>query len=126
VTNVGGSNSKVKTSYITVMAPVTPMPTATETNTPTPTFTGPNSSIIIQNFTFSPASLPIQNGTTVTWTNQDTAPHQPTSDSGPVSFSSDPLAQGASFIFMFTTPGTYTYHCAIHPSMTGTIVVQES
>ena len=69
--------------------------------------------------------LTIRTGTTVTWTNQDSAPHQIASDSGsPLSFSSDSLSNGASYQVTFAEPGTYSYHCAIHPSMKGTVVVQ--
>jgi plastocyanin len=57
--------------------------------------------------------------------NQDGAVHQIASDAGtPVAFNSDSLANGASYQFTFTKPGTYTYHCTIHPSMKGTIIVQ--
>lgn len=81
--------------------------------------------VTIRNFAFSPAALSVKPGTTVTWTNQDSAPHTVVSaDGDPAPFTSDTLATGASFTFTFTTPGTYTYHCSIHPSMTGTIVVQ--
>jgi plastocyanin len=81
--------------------------------------------VTIKNFAFSPAILTIKTGTTVTWTNQDGAPHQVASDPGtPVAFSSDSLANGASFQFTFTQPGTYAYYCTIHPSMKGTIIVQ--
>jgi hypothetical protein len=61
----------------------------------------------------------------VTWVNNDSPPHALASDAGsPVAFSSDPLATGASYTFTFTQTGTYRYHCSIHPSMTGTIIVQ--
>ncbi len=69
--------------------------------------------------------LTIGNGTMVTWTNQDVTTHQIGSDAGSsASFSSDPLPNGTSYQFTFTAPGTYAYHCLIHPSMKGTIVVQ--
>jgi len=84
-----------------------------------------STSIIIKNFAFTPDMLTIKSGTTVTWTNQDSPPHQIGSDSGSsVAFSSNPLPNGASYEFTFTAPGTYSYHCTIHPSMKGTIVVQ--
>ena len=80
--------------------------------------------ILIKNFAFSPASLTIRTGATVTWLNQDEATHQIASDPvTPAAFSSDPLADGASYRFTFIKPGTYTYHCSIHPSMKGTIIV---
>ena len=36
---------------------------------------------------------------------------------------SPPLGSGATYTVKFTAPGTYNYHCAIHPNMVGTIVV---
>lgn len=82
-------------------------------------------SILIKNFVFSPETLTVRTGTTVTWTNQDTAPHQIASDAGaPVAFSSGPLSTGATYQFTFTSPGTYPYHCSIHPTMKAAIMVQ--
>ncbi len=75
----------------------------------------------IADFAFDPDPLEIPVGTTVTWTNQDTAPHTATADDG--SFDSGRLDNGGTFSFTFDTPGTYPYHCDIHPRMTGTIVV---
>ena len=96
--------------------------------TTTPTTQAPSgglNAIEIKNFAFSPAILTIKTGTTVTWMNQDGAVHQIASDAGtPVAFTSDTLANGASYQFTFTQPGTYTYHCTVHPSMKGTIIVQ--
>jgi len=98
-------------------------PATTTLATPAPS--GGSNSIMIKNFAFSPADLTIKTGTTVTWVNQDGAPHQIASDSGtPVAFNSDALANGASYQFTFTQPGIYTYHCTIHPSMKGMISVQ--
>jgi plastocyanin len=99
-------------------------PQSPATNTPATPAPAANT-ITIKNFAFSPAMLTIKTGSTVTWKNQDTAPHQIASDPGtPVSFSSDSLANGASYQFTFTQPGTYTYYCTIHPNMKGTIIVQ--
>lgn len=78
----------------------------------------------IQMYAFSPAQLTITQGTTVTWTNYDTAPHTVTVSSGPVTFSSPELEKGQSFTYTFTTPGTYSYYCAVHPDMTATVVVK--
>ena len=98
----------------------TPRPTATPTPTPTPQTVV----VTISNFAFSPASVTITVGTTVEWVNKDSTMHTTTSDSGdPASWDSGPLATNATFSFTFTTAGTYGYHCAIHPFMTGTIVV---
>ena len=78
--------------------------------------------INIQGFAFNPATVTVSKGTTVTWVNDDSAPHQIMSDDS--SFQSSPLSNGNSYSHTFTTAGSYAYHCAIHPSMTGTIVVQ--
>jgi plastocyanin len=80
----------------------------------------------IMNYKFSPATLTISAGTKVTWTNMDTAPHTVTVDSGPVKFSSPTLQKGDSFTYTFTTPGTYTYYCAVHPDMTAKVIVTGS
>jgi len=79
-------------------------------------------SVNITNFQFSPSPLTIKAGTTVTWTNSDAVTHTVTSDDG-TTFSSGNITNGQTFTFTFSTPGTYTYHCAIHPSMIGTVVV---
>lgn len=98
-----------------------PAPSAAATQTPA---SGGNT-IAIRNFAFSPSTLTVKAGTTVTWTNDDSSPHQLASDAGsPVAFSSPSLANGASFTFTFSQAGTYPYHCTIHPSMKGTLVVQ--
>jgi plastocyanin len=78
--------------------------------------------VTIQNFAFAPASLEVAVGTTVTWTNQDSASHTVTADDN--SFKSDPLGTGATFTHTFTTAGTFTYHCSIHQSMKATITVK--
>jgi plastocyanin len=83
------------------------------------------SAITIKNFTFSPATLTIAKGAKVTWTNEDSAPHQIVSDPGSaVSFSGPQIPQGQNYSFTFDTAGTFSYHCGIHPSMLGKIVVQ--
>ncbi|RME88605.1 MAG: hypothetical protein D6770_06610, partial [Anaerolineae bacterium] len=78
-------------------------------------------SVTIQNFAFSPSSLEIKVGTTVTWTNMDSAPHTVTADDG--SFDSGTLRNGDSFSFTFNEAGTFAYHCSIHPYMTASITV---
>jgi plastocyanin len=80
--------------------------------------------VTIADFAFSPASLTINVGDTVTWTNQDSATHTATATDG--SFDTGNLAQGASGSITFDTAGTFNYICSIHPQMTGTIIVQEA
>lgn len=83
-----------------------------------------SNSVTIQNFAFSPATLSVKVGTTVTWTNQDSTTHTATSDPGtPASFDSGNIAQGKSATFTFQQAGTYSYHCSIHTYMKATITV---
>jgi plastocyanin len=77
-------------------------------------------SISIANFTFNPKQPTVKIGTTVTWINDDPAPHQ---IAGSI-FAGQLLNTGDSYSFTFTQAGTYDYYCSIHPSMTGTILVQ--
>ncbi len=76
--------------------------------------------VAVENFSFSPTELSINFRETVTWTNQDSAPHQ-ISGNG---FKSDVLDNGQSFNFTFNTAGTYDYVCPIHPYMKGKIIVK--
>jgi plastocyanin len=75
----------------------------------------------IENFAYSPDPIEISVGTTVTWTNLDTAPHTVSQVGG--GFESGRMDQGATFSFTFTEPGTYEYFCQFHPNMKGTVVV---
>lgn len=76
----------------------------------------------IEDFAYVSATVTIKAGTTVTWENKDKVQHTVTSDSG--LFDSGLLAKGVAFSYTFTEPGTYTYHCAPHPNMKGTIIVE--
>src|SRR5215211_4635951 len=80
--------------------------------------------VSIVDFAFQPTSIEVAAGSTVTWTNTGAAPHTVTADNG--AFDSGQLKPGATFSQTFTTPGTYTYHCEIHPQMTGTVVVTQA
>lgn len=84
---------------------------------------------------FSPENVTVVIGVnnTVTWTNKDTnnggTSHTVTSltvPSGAASFDSGIMKEGANFTQTFTTPGTYEYHCTIHPWMTGSVIVLAS
>jgi plastocyanin len=71
---------------------------------------------------FSPNPLTVPAGTSVTWRNNASLAHTATSDSG--AWSTGVLAPGqTSSAITFSSPGSFTYHCSIHPSMHGTIVV---
>jgi plastocyanin len=77
----------------------------------------------IADFQYAPGALTIQSGGKVTWLNQDSTEHTATLDDG--SFSTGDLAEGKLKSESFKTPGTYAYHCEIHPEMKGTVEVIE-
>lgn len=78
-------------------------------------------SVSIKGFAFNPSTLTIKTGTTVTWTNEDSAPHTITSGSN---FDSDTIASGQTFRKKFDQSGTFDYICSIHSSMKGKIIVE--
>ena len=79
--------------------------------------------VIIGNFSFSPKTLTVPVGATVTWTNHDKVPHLVTTADN--RFQKSPvLKAGQSFSNTFATAGTYSYFCSIHPQMTGKIIVR--
>lgn len=107
-------------ALLTVSIAVTGCTQSTSTPTqPTAPVTAGNS-VTIKDFTFSPQTLTVKAGTTVTWTNDDSAPHTISS----ATFESSQLLPGQSFQYTFDQAGTYDYICGIHPSMTGQVVVQ--
>lgn len=80
--------------------------------------------VTISNFTFKPDPVTVKVGTTVTWTNNDSAAHTAASDSGQgATFDTGNLSQGKSGSYKFDKAGTYKYHCGIHNYMMGTITV---
>jgi plastocyanin len=81
------------------------------------------SAVTIQNFAFNPPTLTVKVGTEVTWTNQDSTTHTVTFDTGGAK--SGNLAQGATYKQTFSSAGTLTYHCSIHPTMTATVTVTQ-
>jgi plastocyanin len=87
---------------------------------------GTSADITIQDYSFSPATLTVKVGTTVRWTNNGPSAHTTVSDNGV--WTSGTLgapgsgggyggggSAGGTFSFTFMTPGTFGYHCAIHP-----------
>ncbi len=84
------------------------------------------SSVTIQNYSFTPASITVKAGTTVTWTNQDSIQHSVVADDQSADAPNGPLlAKGESYKFTFAKAGTYKYHCSPHPYMQGTVIVTE-
>ena len=76
----------------------------------------------IDNFNFTPPTLVVVPGTTVTWTNDDDSPHTVREKDG--KFKSAALDTDETFSQTFSTPGEYEYICSIHPRMVGKIVVK--
>ncbi len=76
------------------------------------------------NLSFSPNPGPVKVGQTIAWKNNDAITHTATADSG--AFDTGGIAPGAmSNPITMNTAGTFSYHCSIHPSMTGTLTVTQ-
>jgi plastocyanin len=80
-----------------------------------------NHTILIKGFAFEPANLTISVGDTVTFVNEDSAPHTATSDNG--TFDTGRLNRGASAALNFATTGNYSYFCQFHQNMKANITV---
>ncbi|HEY0827213.1 MAG TPA: cupredoxin domain-containing protein [Bacilli bacterium] len=97
-------------------------PTAKPTVKPSTSPTILNKKVEIKDFAFSPATLTIQAGAEVTFTNRDTVKHTATASDG--SFNTGMLAKDTSAVVKFDKPGTYEYFCEPHPDMIATIIVE--
>ncbi|XVV03750.1 cupredoxin domain-containing protein [Actinosynnema sp. CA-248983] len=84
---------------------------------------GPSHAVPIRQYAYQPASLTIRVGDTVTWTNEDQAPHDVVTSAGPAALQSPMLATGQTWTHTFTAAGTYSYYCSIHPDMRAQITV---
>lgn len=81
--------------------------------------------VTIENMMFTPSQITVQKGGTVTWTNKDNTTHTVVDDLSNVGGPhSGDIAPGSTYSFTFDTAGSFQYHCSIHPSMRGTIVVK--
>jgi 3',5'-cyclic-AMP phosphodiesterase len=83
--------------------------------------TGAAHEVVVDNFSFAPATVSVPAGTTVTWTNRDDVPHNVVSVEQ--RFKSPVLDTSEQFSHRFEAPGSYNYFCSLHPKMTGRIVV---
>ncbi len=77
----------------------------------------------VSGFSFLPATVTVKQGDTVVFQNAHDRDHTATMDSG--ERDTGPIAPGDEKAFSLPTPGRHAYHCAIHPTMSGTIVVEE-
>ena len=78
--------------------------------------------VVVDNFAFTPATVTVPVGTTVTWTNHDDIPHNVVHTER--KFKSPVLDTDEKFSHTFDVAGTYKYYCSIHPRMTGQVVVR--
>ena len=78
--------------------------------------------IVVDNFTFTPATLTVSPNTIVKWVNKDDVPHVIASDQG--LFKSKALDTDDVYSYTFTKAGSYSYYCSIHPKMVGKIIVR--
>lgn len=80
--------------------------------------------VSIKNYMFDPMVIKVKVGTKVTWTNTDGVHHNVVADQASSAAPNGPLiGQDEKYSFTFTKPGTYTFHCAPHPYMHGTVIV---
>jgi plastocyanin len=100
----------------------TPPASATSSAPSSSAAPGGGSMVEINNFMFTPMTLTVPVGATVTWKFDDTTQHTVTADDK--SFSSAPMANGQTYTHAFPTAGTVAYHCSIHPFMTASIIVK--
>ena len=130
--SVVGCGSSKTTSSTATTPPSTPAPTGASTTTPssTTTSTGPTTpaapgQVTIVDYDFTPNTITVKVGDTVTWTNQDVADHWVVSaPSSPSAFDLGRQTTGRSVSHTFTAPGSYPYFCNLHNYMKGTVVAQ--
>ena len=75
----------------------------------------------IQGSAYSPATITVTSGTTVTWTNKEGIIHTVTSNNE--LFDSGDIGNNGTYSFKFNAAGTFSYYCKLHPTMTATVVV---
>lgn len=122
---VGGLLAVVSCGSSSATTPATTPTTGTQVQPPPGGTTGPDfkpATVTIKDFAFSPETLTVSIGTTVTWTNEDSVSH--IVGSRTMVFTSDLLAHGKSYSFTFNDAGTFEYYCTIHPTMVGHIIVK--
>ncbi len=77
--------------------------------------------VYIQGMAFGPSTITVTVGTTITWTNKDGVAHSVTSNTA--LFDSGPINSNGTYSHLFSTAGTFPYHCMVHPDMTASVIV---
>lgn len=103
----------------------TTMPSMPSSNDSSSHSASSTNTVTIDNYAFNPTAITVKKGTTVTWTNKDSAPHTVTESDGKDGPNSGNLATADSYSFTFNTVGTFKYKCSIHASMVGSVTVTE-
>jgi plastocyanin len=123
--DTGSRNAMTQTGSVPVANPATnngaPAKPSSEMHKKMPAGAAQNQ-VVMENFSFAPAVLTVKAGTKVTWINRDDVPHTATENDK--RFNSGTMDTGGEFSFVFDSPGTYSYFCALHPRMTGQIIVK--
>lgn len=122
--SAGAGGMYLQTTTSSNMARTSSLPSTTSTGASSVKVSivpGAHSASQAQHFVPDTITIVIGVNNTVEWVNQDSVTHTVTADNG--AFDSGDLASGSTFSFTFTAPGTFQYHCNIHPFMTGTIIV---
>jgi len=113
-----GSTTTLPSTTTTVSSTTTTLPSTTTTTVPHTPTTIP---VAIKSLAFNPATVTIHAGDSVTWTNNDGFDHTVTADGGAFNAT---IHSGQSFTVKFNSVGQFPYHCAIHLSMHGKVIVQ--
>ena len=123
VTNEGSNDVAIVdlATGATRMVPVGKAPRKVVVQTVATTMSTVPAGISIANFVFAPLELMVAQGTRVTWTNNDAAPHGLRHKDGAPG--KDVLLPGETVSRVYNAPGSYDYVCAVHPYMTGRVVV---
>lgn len=97
---------------------------ATQEDTSTGEASGEGLTIAMKDFKFDPKNATVKVGQTVTWTNEDSAPHNAVDEKGGA-FKSELFNKGETYEFTAEKAGKIDYVCTIHPGMEGTLTVTE-
>jgi plastocyanin len=128
-TTTTSTTATTTTTTTTAVAPVAPVNDPFQPVPPPEAAT--TAHVAIVDFGFSPATITVAAGSTVSWTNTGQSIHSVTSDTG--AFDSSPscptgscINPGGTYSHLFAAAGQFTYHCRVHANMTGTVVVNAS
>jgi plastocyanin len=105
---------------VALLVLVTAAACSNSSTSPTPT----TANVDITNGGLSPNTVTVSVGSTVMWTNKDSAVHSIVADGG--AFSSGAIGSGAQFSYMFPSAGTFTYHDGANPSAVASVTVSGS